>query len=205
MKEEKWGSRRYEKRLILKAVLIGMILGILLFIGEKCYGQRWKDSNRGLYPQSIQATYNVRNTALGFRYGYLFNKPVMEIPLGVYVSFSNTINPYWNNNVGNNNYDWERKFSLGGSVQLPHYLKMNGFHTFFTFAGVYNSHPTANSDKNLMQGQYNGATYHTTNIGVDIGIEQQINHIKWHLTIDAINFLEYVELGAGITFYKLKR
>ena len=56
-----------------------------------------------------------------------------------------------------------------------------------------------------MQGQYNGATYHVTNFGMDIGVEQQINHFKLHLTIDAMNFLEYVELGVGIAFYKLRR
>ena len=186
-------------------LILGIIIITLMTIFPRLNAQRWEDSNRGLYPQSIQSTYNIRNTALGIRYGYLFQNPVLGIPLGVYGSFSNTINPYWNNNVGNNNYDWERKFSLGGIIQLPHSLKMNGFHTFFTFAGVYNSHPTANSDKGLMQGQYSGGTYHVTNPGVDIGIEQQINHIKLHLTLDAMNFLEYVEFGVGIAFYKLKR
>ena len=111
-------------------LILGIMIIILMTIFPRLDAQRWQDANRGLYPQSIQATYNIRNTAIGFRYGYLFSKSVLAMPLGVYCSFSNTINPYWNNNVGNNNYDWERKFSLGGVMQLSHSIKMNGFHTF---------------------------------------------------------------------------
>jgi len=50
------------------------LIVLLLFISLTGFSQRWQDSNRGLYPQSIQSTVNVRNTAVGFRYGYLFQK-----------------------------------------------------------------------------------------------------------------------------------
>jgi len=199
MKTEIWDLMKKEWMLILVYLLMG------IFIGQKCKGQRWQDSNRGLYPQSIQTTYNIRNTALGVRYGYLIQKPVLGMPLGIYGSFSNTINPYWNNNVGNNNYDWERKYSIGSSVQLHHSIGMHSIHTFFTIAGIYNSHPTANSDKVRPPGQFTAGYYHITDWGCDIGIEQQINHVKWNLTVDFVNFLEYVEFGVGYTFFKLNK
>lgn len=170
---------------------------ILIFIPSMLLGQRWQDSNRGLYPQSVQASYNARNTAVGLRYGYLFQKQ----PLGLYTSFSNTIAP----NPDYINYEWERKYSLGGMLTLPYVREMKGIHTFFTVGAVYNSHPTANTDKGLMPGQYDGELYYTTNWGCDIGFEWQIKHFKCHLTVDAINFMRYVEFGAGYTFYKLRK
>lgn len=172
---------------------------IFLFISLIGFSQRWQDSNRGLYPQSIQVTYNVKNTAIGLRYGYLFNKPVMEMPLGWYASFSNTINPYYMNNVGGNNYDWERKYSLGGMVQLPYSRKMNGTHTFLTVGVVYNSHKDPYLD---YPGRYDANLYYTSNVGCDIGIEQQRGRVKWHLTVDALNFMRYVEFGCGYTFFR---
>lgn len=165
---------------------------IFLFVSLAGFSQSWQDSNRGLYPQSIQATINARNTALGLRYGYLFQKK----PLGVYGSFSNTISP----NPDYINYDWERKYSVGGMMQLPYSYKMRGIHTFITAGVVYNSHKDPYLD---YPGRYNGQLYYTSNIGFDVGIEQQINHFKCHLTVDVMNFMRYVEFGAGFTFYRL--
>ena len=120
--------------------------------------------------------------------------------MGVYASFSNTIAP----NPNYINYEWERRYSLGGMLTLPYVREMKGIHTFFTLGLVYNSHPTANTDKGLMPGQYDGELYYTTNWGCDIGFEWQTKHFKCHLTCDVVNFMRYVELGAGFTFYKLK-
>jgi len=170
---------------------------IFLFISLTGFSQRWQDANRGLYPQSIQATINVRNTSVGIRYGYLFQKPVLQMPLGVYASFSNTIAP----NTDYNNYDWERKYSLGGMFTLPYVREMNGIHTFFTLGVVYNSHENPYID---FSGKYDARLYYTSNVGCDVGMEWQMKHFKCHLTCDVVNFMRYVEFGAGYTFYKLK-
>lgn len=61
----------------LKIIDLVIKFGICLAlwsIANRLHAQRWQDANRGLYPQSIQATLNVRNTAVGLRYGYLFQK-----------------------------------------------------------------------------------------------------------------------------------
>ena len=181
MKTEIWELIKKEWMLIITYILLGIAFG------QRCHGQSWQDSNRGLYPQSIQATINAKNTAVGLRYGYLFR----EQPLGIYASFSNTIA----SNLDYNNYAWERKYSLGGMVQLPYNRKMRGIHTFFTLAAVYNSHDDP----------YDRSMNYTNDIGCDIGMEFQINRYKCHLTVDAINFMRYVEFGCGISFYKIRK
>lgn len=87
-------------------------------------------------------------------------------------------------------------------MQLPYALEMRGIHTFLTVAGVYNSHETPYLD---FPGRYDARLYYTSNWGVDIGIQQQIGHFTAHLTVDVINWMRYVEFGAGYTFYKLRR
>lgn len=178
-----------------------VLIIILSFIPLNGFSQRWQDTNRGLYPQSIQTTYNARNTAFGFRYSYLFNKPIMEMPLGCYASFSNTIS----SNINYNNYKWERKLSIGGIIQLPYDLEAHGTHSFFTLGLVYNLHPKANTNKNLMPGQYDSSLYYTSMFGCDIGIEQQYNRFRWHLTVDVINFMRYVEFGFGYCYFRIRR
>jgi hypothetical protein len=171
---------------LLKLIDLVLKFGICLAlwsIANRTYAQSWQDSNRGLYPQSIQATVNPKNTAIGFRYGYLFK----EQPFGLYASFSNTISP----NTDYNNYDWERKYSLGGMVQLPYNIKMRGIHTFFTVGAVYNQHPEIAQDK-----------YATSVIGCDVGVEFQIHHYRCHLTVDVVNFMRYIQIGCGYTFFR---
>lgn len=179
---------------------IGAFIGILIFllISNKCDAQRWKDTNRGLYPQSLQVSVNAKNSAVGGRYGYLFQNPVLDMPLGVYASFSNTISP----NPDHNNYAWERKYSLGGMITLPHNMDSEA-HTFFTLGVVRNSHPDAFTTST--PGQYEADVYETANWGCDIGIEMQQKHFKAHLTVDVVNWMRYVEFGCGVTFFRIRK
>jgi len=163
--------------------------------------QRWKDENRGLYPQSIQLNVNVRNTALGIRYGYLFQKPVLSMPIGVYGTFSNTIHP----NPKYVNYAWERKYSLGFSITSSNAFKSGGTHFMGTMALVYNSHPTANQDLDNFVGEYTGGYYTTTDFGLDIGIMMQKRHFVGHIKADMMNWMKYIEFGAGFSFYRLRK
>lgn len=173
-------------------LVVKFIIAVALAIMcERGNAQHWQDTNRGLYPQSIQATLNAKNTAAGIRYGYIFQKQ----PLGVYASFSNTIAP----DMDYNNYEWERKYSLGGMITLPYVRDMRGTHTFFTLGLVYNEHPTST----LVS--YDSNLYFTSDFGCDVGMEFQLHHFKAHLTVDVVNFMRYVEFGAGFTFFKLRK
>jgi hypothetical protein len=174
------------------------LVAIFLFTSLTGFSQRWQDENRGLYPNAVQVTYNARNTAIGLRYSHLFEKPVFKLPVGIYGSFSNTINP----DIRFINYNWERKYSLGVLVTLPY--DGGGMHTMFTLGAVRNEHPLLNADYGMQQGQHNPTYYETNNWGVDIGIQVQVKHFTSHLTVDVNNFMRYVEFGAGFTFYKLK-
>lgn len=171
---------------------------ILQMIGNKCFGQRYQDTNRGLFPNALQGTINARNTAIGIRYSYLFQKSFMGIPCGLYGSFSNTIKP----DRRFINYPWERKYSLGGMITLPYTREMHGIRTVITVGAVYNSHP----DNYLRDypGLYDGNVYYTNNFGCDLGLQIQVNHFVGHIAVDAINFMRYVEIGIGFTFFKLK-
>jgi hypothetical protein len=166
---------------------------IFLFISLTGFSQRWQDENRGLYPQSIQVTINARNSAVGLRYGYLFQKPLFGVPVGLYGSFSNTIKP----DMRYNNYSWERKIAIGGMITLPYSREMQGIHTILTLGAVYNSHPSIKMD--------DPGLYQTSPWGCDIGVQLQKNRTTGHISIDVLNFMRYVELGIGITFYKLRR
>jgi hypothetical protein len=183
-----------DKLIKLLIVIVLLLCGIINCLNA----QRWQDENRGLYPNAIQVTYNGRNTALGIRYSHLFKNPVLALPLGFYGSFSHTIHP----DLRFINYDWERKYSIGGMVTLPY---DGGMHTMFTLGAVRNEHPRLNADYGMQTGQHNPTYYETNNWGVDIGIQVQVNHFTSHLTVDAINFMRYVQFGVGFTFYKLKK
>jgi len=191
---------RFLHRSFMKFAMLTIIC-ILICICSRLKAQSWSNENRGLYPQSVQLNYNPMNTALGVRYGYLFQRPVLNMPLGVYVTFSNTINP----NPHYINYAWERKYSIGGTITAPYDLEMHGIYTMFTLGLVYNEHPRANQDLSLPPGQFMAGYKATSNFGLDIGVMIQLNHLAFHLKADAVNWMSYVEVGAGITFFRIRK
>ena len=180
---------------VMVIILIALIFNV--FTCHKINGQSWSDTNRGLYPQSVSITYNAHNTALGVNYSYLLqNKPI-----GFYTSFSNTINP----DLDYNNYNWERKYSLGCILTLPHNLEDEYIHTMVTLGLIYNEHPREWQNKDLPIGLYMGNVYSTTPIGCDLGIRIQIKHFTSSLKVDVVNFMRYVEFGCGYTFYRIRK
>jgi hypothetical protein len=174
------------------------LIVILFLIPLSCFGQRYQDTNRGLYPNAIQLTINARNTALGIKYSHLFEKPFFGVPVGLYGSFSNTIKP----DLRFINYDYERKVAIGGMITLPYNSLMHGIRTMLTVGAVRNIHPYLFSDNVLYRGQFDNTYYQTCKYGVDIGIQMQLKHFTTGITVDAINFLRYVEVSAGYTFYR---
>lgn len=168
---------------------------LILFCTLSLNAQRWQDVNRGLYPNAIQGTINARNTAVGVRYSHLFEKA----PYGFYVSFSNTIKP----DMKYNTYPWERKYSIGGMLTMPYNREMHGTRMMFTVGAIYNSHEDVYMDD--WPGRFDPNVAYTNNWGVDLGIQVQIKRFTGHISIDALNFFRYAEVGAGWTFYRLRR
>jgi hypothetical protein len=172
---------------------------IFLFISLSAFAQRWQDENKGIYPNAVQLTINGRNTALGLRYSYLFQEAFLGMPVGLYGSFSQTVHP----DTRFINYDWERKYSLGALLTLPKYR--DSMMTMVTFGVVRNEHPVSFYDKGLSPGQHDPHYFETLNWGFDIGVQVQVNHVTGHIVVDALNFMRYVEVGLGVTFYKLNK
>jgi hypothetical protein len=169
------------------------LIVIFLFFSLAGFAQPWKDTNRGLRPNAIQATINARNTALGVRYSHLFTKPFLGVPMGVYASFSNTVNP----DLRFINYEWERKYSIGVSITLPYNPTMHGIYTMATLGFIYNQHPELYPGRDMYKGTFDGVYYETVPWGIDVGIQIQINRFTSHLTVDAVNFFRYAEVGVG--------
>jgi hypothetical protein len=184
---------------IVMLVLLGMII-LSIILCETIKGQSWQHENKGLYPNSIQGTMNARNESVGIRYTYLFQQPVLNMPLGIYGSFSNTIPINWRlpNYAFYNNYAWERKYSVGLLITLPTSLEAQGMHSMATIGIIHNSHPYATN--NEYPGRFDPDLYYTNYWGCDIGVQVQINRFTSHLTIDFGNFFRYAEIGAGYCF-----
>ena len=170
-----------------------IILLLLVSCSISLNAQNWANENRGLYPNSLSVTINARNTALGVRGVHLFQEPVLNMPIGVYGSFSNTVNP----NLKYINYNWERKYSMGALITLPHSFESKLTHTALSIGAIYNSHTSP-------PGQFQGDLYYTSYWGCDIGVHIQINHFTSHIVCDVFNFMRYVEFGCGyaFSFYK---
>ena len=177
-----------DKLFKLLIVIVLLLYGILNCLNA----QSWQNENRGLYPQSLQITYNARNTATGLRYGYLFQ----NAPFGLYFGFSQTIAP----NQIYNTYPWERRFTLGGSLTVPN--KHPLMHLMFTFGGAYNWHEDVYSEK---PGQFNPHTSVTNNFGVDVGLQAQIKHLIIGYDVGLLSDVLYCQMRAGFTYYKIKR
>jgi hypothetical protein len=175
------------------------ILFLLIFLPSIAFSQKWKDSNVGLYPESFQWTYNVRNTGFGFMYGHLFKKPFFKMPVGLYGSISSTIDP----SAKYNNYTWEGKLSFGGSLTLPKALKQP-FHTMFLCGLIYNLHQDLHDIYVISPGLYVPGIYHTTPLSCDIGIRIYKEHFTASLLIDTMNFFRYAQLSIGFNFFNYK-
>jgi hypothetical protein len=163
---------------------------IFLFISLTGFSQRWQDQNRGLFPSSLQITYNFRNTATGLRYGYLFQ----NAPLGLYAGFSQTIAA----NLKYNTYPWERRFTAGGSLTVPN--KHPLIHLMFTFGSAYNWHEDTGNP-----GQFDPDVSHTNNWGIDIGLQAQIKHIITGFDLGWNSDIWYCQMRFGVTFNRLRR
>ena len=190
---------------ILDMLIKFWIFLVLVTMCQKMDAQRWQDVNRGLYPNSIQGTLNARNESLGMRYSHLFEKPVSGLPLGVYASISNTIPEGWRLPYYDeyNTYSWERKYSLGGIITLPYSRQMHGTRTMLTVAAIYNSHEDVYMDD--WPGRFDPNVAYTNNWGVDLGVQVQTGRFTAHISIDALNFFRYAEIGAGYCFYRLRK
>jgi hypothetical protein len=174
---------------IILAAFIAIFILVFTCV-PKAHGQRWIDENRGLYPQSLQVTYNYRNTATGFRYGYLLQK----VPYGMFFGVSQTVRT----NMAFNTYPWERRVTLGGSVTLP-----TGFSRLhlMPYAGLaYNWH---NDVFVSMPGIFNADQNMTNNWGVDIGLQAQIKHWMIGYDVGFLSDILYCQMRAGYTFYRL--
>lgn len=174
------------------------LLILILFISMPLYCQSWENANVGLYPNSLQLTYNFRNTSTGFMFLHLFEKSFLLMPVGLYGSVSSTIKP----DQRYVNYPWERKFSFGGSVTLNHSRLVNMDYMFLCGA-VYNWHPGLNSSLVLLPGQYDPSKYATTRYGFDMGFRISKNRYSGTILIEAFNLIRYVQLSFGYNFYKL--
>jgi hypothetical protein len=93
-----------------------------------------------------------------------------------------------------NNYEWERKYSFGVLVTLPAGKEMNGIHTMLTSGIVMNTHNPPYT------GTLDTSLYDTNDWGYDLGIQIQTNRFTAHITVDVLNFMRYVEIGAGYCF-----
>ena len=169
-----------------KAVSLLFLFVCLVVTGQDSY------RNMGLYPNSVQVTFNPRNTAIGITCGRLIKNG-----FGLYAGFSNTIspNPNWNN------YDWERKFSLGATAKLFTALH-SPFHISVAAGAVRNFHGRINSRYHLLPGQTEGGLKTITNWGCDLGFNLQRRHLVWSILYDPLN--DYAQLGVGIAFKYFK-
>lgn len=177
-------------------LIIAFIIG-LLSLAQLCNGQKWQNECKGLYPNSIGVTCNAKNHSLGVQYGYLFQKPVFNTPIGLYASYSHTIHP----NKWINNYDWEEKYAIGLKFALPHAFEDGLTHTFITIGPVWNRHPREWQNENLLPGQSYADIEPTTAIGLDLGVSMQMKRCLVQIVkIDVINWFQYAEFGVSYCF-----
>jgi hypothetical protein len=158
--------------------------------------QSWQYQNRGLYPSAFHLTINPKNTAVGLMYSYLFQHPVLNMPIGVYGSASRTIDP----NLWYNNYEWEYKFSVGFSITLPMNKDHPEVHTMCLLGLNYYQLPGMWQNDALQPGQYYSNLKATNPIGLDMGVRMQVYHSTVSLLIDAMNFFQYAQLSYGRCF-----
>jgi hypothetical protein len=185
-----------ERLSTIKFLLLIMII-ILCTICNRVHAQKWKYENCGLYPNSIGVTCNAKNHSLGLQYGYLFQNPIVHMPLGVYASYSHTIHP----NLWINNYNWEEKYSMGLKVTLPRAFDDGLTHTFITIGPVWNRHPREWQNESLLPGQSYADIKSTTDIGLDLGISMQMKHCLVQIVkVDVMNWFQYAEFGVLYCF-----
>lgn len=177
-----------------KSILLFLSITIVMLAVtvNKCNAQRWIDENRGLYPQSLQVSYNYRNTGLGIRYGYIFQ----SVPFGLYGGFSHTFHPNKYDVV----YGWERRYTLGGSITIPNRHPV--MHLMGTFGGVRNEHPDFYSN---MPGIVDPDINQTNNWGVDLGLQAQINHWLIGYDVGFLSDILYCQMRVGVAFYKIRK
>lgn len=185
---------------LLVCVFIVAIIVATIFFGSRAKGQSWAESNRGLYPQSAQVTFNAPNLSIGLIYGYLFQKSVAGLPIGLYGEFTSTLPKSWRLTTNQyyyqfNNYVWERQYSIGATLTLPtamhcaHFIVMTGI--------VYHDHPGRWVDSGLRPGNYVAGYNSTSLIGCDLGVQLQQKHARVHLKTDIVNWFRYTEFGFG--------
>jgi hypothetical protein len=192
MKENQESTTHY-----VTNTLLFIIIMILSTICNRIEAQLWKNENRGLFPNSIGLTVNAKNHSLGIQYGYLFQNPVAQMPLGVYGSYSHTIHP----NLWINNYPWEEKYSIGLKITLPHGFRDGLSHTFIEVGPVWNRHPRAWQNDSLLPGQVYADVKSTTDIGFDIGVSMQMKHCLVQIVkVDVMNWFQYAEFGVLYCF-----
>lgn len=210
MTHEEYYESRTDTNGCRTASMIGLILFIMFCIGlctaYKSYGQSWSNENKGLYPNSVQVSINRPNESIGLIYSYLPQSPICGAPIGLYSEINSTIPKSWHSSqyYEYNNYEWQRKYSLGLSITLPHTFGDGIVHTMFTAGIVYNDHPRTIYDQNVNPGNFTGDYQHTTTFGCDIGIRMQCKHFTAHLKTDVVNFMRYTQFGCGycFSFYK---
>jgi hypothetical protein len=173
-----------------------VILGIMIILCSYLDAQQWKNENKGLYPNAVSLTLNRHNYALGLKYDYLFQEPVLNIPFGLSASFSQTIKP----DLDYNSYEWERKYCIGSIITLGHLLENGLTHFMVTTDLVYNSHPRPWPEENLQPGQSYAKIEETTNIGCNLGLRIQMQHATMFFHSDIVNWMSYTEFGVGYTF-----
>jgi hypothetical protein len=178
-------------------IIIVAIILLICTLEKKCSAQSWGYENKGLYPNAASITLNRHNHALGIKYDYLFQNPVLHtIPLGISASFSQTIRP----NLWMNSYRWERKYCIGYIITLPHAREQSTAHLMGTVDLVYNSHPRPWPNDGLLPGQTYADVATTTAVGLNLGIRIQLKHCTSFLRTDFINRWSYTEFGGGVSF-----
>jgi len=183
-----------KKQLRFADLLLKMIIATaLMTMCQKMKGQGYTNENKGLYPDSFQGTYNPYNTAIGINYSRLSEKWY-----GGYAGFSNTIDP----NPIFNNYDWERKYTVGSLITLPTELKAT-FHTFVIVGINYNTHSDINSQYILQPGQYEAGLRTTQDVSCDIGLALQVHHFKFSIIYDPFNRFYQFGIGPAFSCFKI--
>lgn len=193
--------------MVLAVLLIMILVGI--FTCKATHAQSWSRAtqayareNAGVYPNTVSLTMNVKNESVGLIYGYTPRVPTLNLPIGYYAQISSTIPMSWHrpDYYKYNNYDWQRKYSLGLSLILPHPWQDSETHTMVTLGAVYNDLPDINTNHKLMPGQYDPDLEYTHKWGMDIGVRWVTHHVTVHIKTDVFNFMQYTEFGCGGNF-----